>query len=107
MPSSHPLLVLTTTGSREEAATIADLLVESRLAGCVQIVPGVESVYRWEGRVEHDAEWLLMCKTESERFAEIERAILRAHSYSTPEIVAIAIEDGSKAYLAWLRQAVS
>jgi periplasmic divalent cation tolerance protein len=98
---------LTTTGSREEAATIAALLVESRLAGCVQIVPGVESVYRWEGRVEHDAEWLLLCKTESERFAELERAILGAHSYSTPEIVAIAIEDGSKAYLAWLRQAVS
>jgi periplasmic divalent cation tolerance protein len=97
-------MVLTTTGSHDEAATIAASLVEARLVACVQIVPGVESVYWWEGRVARDAEWLLLCKTTAERYGDVEAAILELHSYTTPEVVAIPIERGSAAYLDWLRQ---
>jgi periplasmic divalent cation tolerance protein len=97
-------MVLTTTGSHDEAATIAASLVEARLAACVQVVPGVESVYWWEGRVARDAEWLLLCKTTAERYGDVEAAILELHSYTTPEVVAIPIERGSAAYLDWLRQ---
>jgi periplasmic divalent cation tolerance protein len=97
-------MVLTTTGSHDEAATIAASLVEARLVACVQVVPGVESVYWWEGRVARDAEWLLLCKTTAERYGDVEAAILELHSYTTPEVVAIPIERGSAAYLDWLRQ---
>ena len=100
------MMVLTTAGSREEAAKIADLLVEARLAACVQIVPGVESVYRWEGRVARDAEWLLLCKTTAARYDAVEKAIREAHSYTTPEVVAFAVERGSSDYLDWLRRSV-
>jgi periplasmic divalent cation tolerance protein len=102
----NAILVLTTAGSRDEAANIAASLVESSLAACVQIVSGVESVYRWEGRVARDAEWLLLCKTTAGRYADVERAILERHSYATPEVVAIRIEGGSGAYLDWLRRSV-
>ena len=102
----HAILVLTTAGSRDEAANIAASLVESHLAACVQIVSEIESVYRWEGRVTRDAEWLLLCKTTAGRYADVERAILEVHSYTTPEVVAVRIEGGSGAYLDWLRQSV-
>ena len=100
------MMVLTTAGSREEAAKIADLLVGARLAACVQVVPGVESVYRWEGRVTRDAEWLLLCKTTAERYDAVEKAIREAHSYTTPEVVAFRVERGSSDYLDWLRRSV-
>ena len=97
-------MVLTTAGSREEAATIAASLVEARLAACVQVVSEIESVYRWEGKVTRDTEWLLLCKTTGDRYEEVERLIRESHSYTTPEVVAFKIERGSAAYLDWLRQ---
>lgn len=100
------LVVLTTTASREEAGSLASSLVSRRLAACVQIVPGLESVYWWEGEVKRAAEWLLLCKTTRARFDELERAILELHSYTTPEIVAIPAERVSEGYLAWLNQEV-
>jgi periplasmic divalent cation tolerance protein len=106
MPGGRPIVVLTTTSSNEEAAAIAASLVERRLAACVQIVPGIESVYRWEGEVTRDAEWLLLCKTLEERYDELERVILELHSYETPEILAIAAERVSEGYLAWLAGSV-
>lgn len=106
MESEDAILVLTTTGSRDEAAAIAASLVESRLAACVQIVSEIESFYRWEGRVAHESEWLVLCKSTAGRYDALERAILAAHSYATPEIVAVPITRGSRAYLAWLRDAV-
>lgn len=96
------LVVLTTTGSREEADSLAGSLVERRLAACVQIVSGVHSVYRWEGRVAREPEWLLLCKTSRARYAELEAAILEAHSYATPEVLAIPAERGAADYMAWL-----
>lgn len=106
METEDPILVLTTTGNRDEAATIAASLVDSGLVACVQIVSGVESVYRWEGEVVRDAEWLLLCKTTAARYVEVEGAILATHSYTTPEVVAIRIERGSSSYLEWLRRSV-
>ena len=106
MSSEDAILVLTTAGSRDEAANIAASLVESRLAACVQIVSEIESVYRWEGRVARETEWLLLCKTTAGRFADVEQTILGLHSYTTPEVVAVRIESGSGAYLDWLRQSV-
>ena len=104
MPEQDAIVVLTTAGSHDEAATIAASLVESRLAACVQVVPGVESVYWWEGRVARDAEWLLLCKTTADRYGDVEATIRELHSYTTPEVVAIRVERGSAAYLDWLRQ---
>jgi periplasmic divalent cation tolerance protein len=104
MSARDAIVVLTTAGSHDEAASIAASLVESRLAACVQVVPGVESVYWWEGRVARDAEWLLLCKTTVDRYADLEAAILELHSYATPEVVAVRVERGSAAYLDWLRQ---
>jgi periplasmic divalent cation tolerance protein len=107
MSSEEPILVLTTAGSRDEAANIAASLVESHLAACVQIVSEIESVYRWEGKIAREPEWLLLCKTTAGRYADVERAILEMHSYTTPEVVAIRIEGGSGSYLDWLRRSVA
>jgi periplasmic divalent cation tolerance protein len=99
-------IVLTTAGSRDEAQRIARALVERQLAGCVNIVPQVDSIYRWEGRVEQAEEWLLVIKISAAAFPEVRDAIKELHSYDLPECVCIAIEDGSAEYLKWLVDAV-
>jgi periplasmic divalent cation tolerance protein len=99
-------IVLTTTGSRDEAQRIARALVERQLAGCVNIVPQVNSVYRWEGKVEQAEEWLLMIKTTAAVFPQVRDAIKELHSYELPECVCMVIEDGSPEYLRWLDDAV-
>ena len=99
-------IVLTTAGSEEEARKIARHLVERQLAACVNIVPQVESVYRWQGKVEEAREWLLLIKTTSERFPAVRDALLELHSYNVPECVAIAIEEGSSGYLEWIGESV-
>ncbi len=95
-------IVLSTVGSEEEASRIARTLVERRLAACVNVVPGVNSTYRWQGAVRTDAEWLLVVKTRVDRFDEVKDAIRELHSYEVPEIVMLEIADGDPAYLAWL-----
>lgn len=95
-------IVLSTAGSEDEARKIARHLVESRLAACVNIVPQVESIYRWQGQVETAREWLLFVKTSAERFPEVRDAIRQLHSYELPECIAISIEGGSLEYLQWL-----
>ena len=102
----HPIVVMTTASSRDEAATIAASLVERRFAACVQVVPQIESFYRWEGKVASDVEWLLLCKTTSTRYDDVERAIRELHSYTVAEVVALEIERGSGDYLDWLRRSV-
>ena len=99
-------IVLSTAGSEDEARKIATHLVERRLAACVNIVPQIESVYRWQGKVESSREWLLLIKTTVERFSSIRDAIQQLHSYELPECIAINIEDGSAAYLEWIGEAV-
>lgn len=99
---SDELIVLVTTSNAEEAARIADVLVSERLAACVNIVPGIESIYRWEGNVTRDHESLMMIKTIGERYEDLERRIQELHSYSTPEVIALKIDRGSEQYLNWL-----
>ena len=100
-------IVVTTAGSPEEAQKIARHLVEQQLAACVNIVPKVESVYRWQGKVESSAEWLLLIKTTAEKFPNVRNAIRELHSYDLPECLAIAIEDGSEEYLDWIEDSVA
>ena len=98
------LQVTTTVGSRGEAQALAGVLLEGRLAACVQVVGPVESRYRWEGRLETATEWLLVAKTTAGRYDEVEAAILAAHSYDVPEILAVPVVAGSEAYLRWVEE---
>jgi periplasmic divalent cation tolerance protein len=100
-------IVLTTAGSIEEAQQIAAALVEQRLAACVNIIPGVESVFRWQGKIDRTREWLLMIKTKAEAFERVRNAIQKLHSYDVPEIISLEIDDGSASYLEWIDESVS
>jgi periplasmic divalent cation tolerance protein len=100
-------LVLSTAGSAEEARKIAGHLVERRLAACVNIVPQIESIYRWQGKVESAQEWLLLIKTTAEKFPAVRDAIRELHSYELPECIVVNIEDGSPEYLRWLADSVA
>jgi len=99
-------IVLSTAGSEDEARKIALHLVENRLADCVNIVRGMESVYRWQEKVESNRELLLLIKTSAERFPEVRDAIRQLHSYELPECVAISVEEGSSDYLEWIEHSV-
>lgn len=95
-------IVLSTCGSQAEAAKIARHLVENRLAACVNVIPQINSTYRWEGKVESTQEWLLLVKTTAEKFADVCDTIRSLHSYNLPECIALSIEDGSSEYLRWI-----
>jgi periplasmic divalent cation tolerance protein len=99
-------VVLTTCGNREEAEKIANALVESRVAACVNIVGPIKSVYRWEGKVENAEEFLLLVKTWGEAYEDVEAMIRELHSYDLPECIALRVERGSEAYLEWMENAV-
>jgi periplasmic divalent cation tolerance protein len=94
--------VTTTAGSEEEAERISAALIERRLAACVQVIGPISSRYRWQGKIEHEREWICLAKTEASRYDEVETAIRELHSYDEPEIVATPIVAGSKGYLEWL-----
>ena len=100
-------IVFTTAGSEEEARKIARHLVEQRLAACVNIIPRMESVYRWQGKVESAQEWLLLIKTTAERFPAVRDAVGDLHSYDLPECIAVSVENGSLHYLQWLEDSVT
>jgi len=99
-------IVLTTSGSEDEARRIANYLVENQLAACVNLIPRIESIYRWQGKMESNREWLLLIKTTADKFAAVRDAIRELHSYELPECIAIAIEDGSPDYLQWVEESV-
>lgn len=99
--------VLTTAGSEEEAGRIAELLVERRLAACVQVVGPIVSRYRWQGAVEEEREWQCLAKTTRAAYEAVEAAIREVHSYDEPEIIATPIVAGSAGYLAWVADNVS
>lgn len=100
------LVVMMTASSRDEARSIARRLVEEGLAACCTIAGDVESVYRWEGKVEESAETLVMIKTDAEHFPELERRVRQLHSYDVPEIIALPVVAGSEAYLRWIRESL-
>ena len=106
MPPSPALLVLVTCPPAA-AAALATALVEARLAACVNLLPGLTSVYRWQGAVEQAGETLLIAKTTAERYPALQAAVRAAHPHELPEIVAVTIADGLPAYLQWLAEAVA
>ena len=99
-------LIISTTGSKEEASRIARALVEERLAACVNIVGPIESIYRWQGKVESAPEFLMLVKTVSAKSQVVIERIKELHSYDLPEAIEISIDGGSPEYLKWIAQSV-
>jgi len=103
MTESSPYrIVLSTCPDGDSARRIANILVEGRLAACVNIVPGLRSVFRWEGKVEVADETLLVIKTRQEQYALLEAVLREHHPYELPEVLSVSIDTGLPAYLAWL-----
>lgn len=102
--TSEHLLVLVTAPDGETAARLARALLESRLIACANVLPGVQSHYWWQGKIESSPEHLLLLKTTEARLETVEAEVLRLHPYDTPEVVAIHLDRGNAAYLAWLSE---
>lgn len=100
------VIVLTTAGSEVEAKKITHALVEGKLAACVNIVPKIQSVYRWKGEVEEAEEFLLVIKTARSKQEEVNSAIRKLHSYELPECVVLAIDGGDEKYLRWIEDSL-
>jgi periplasmic divalent cation tolerance protein len=96
--------IITTTASSDAAERIAGVLVESRLAACVQIVGPIRSIYRWQGQIETAEEWQCWAKSRRDLYDEVEKTIRRLHTYEVPEILAMPIVAGHADYLAWLEK---
>jgi periplasmic divalent cation tolerance protein len=105
--AARALVVLCTIDTDEGAGALADALVERRLAACVQVVGPIRSTYRWRDAVERATEWLLLIKTSRERFADLRDAIVAAHPYDVPEVVALPVESGLAEYLGWIESSTS
>lgn len=105
--TSESLLVLTTCQGASEADRLATLLVEQRLAACVNAINGITSTYRWQQSVERDQECLLVIKTTRDRYRAVENTIRKQSSYDLPEVLAIPVSGGSEGYLAWLAESVA
>lgn len=102
-----PVVVLMTAASNQEATELANMLVNSKLAACVQILPQIESIYRWKGSIERSSEVLLIAKTEQSRFVKLEQSVRAMHSYDTPEILAIPASEISAPYRKWLSDSLA
>jgi periplasmic divalent cation tolerance protein len=101
-----PVIVLTTVGTTFDPHPLATQLIEKHLAACVNIVPQIQSVYRWQGKIENDSEQLLLIKTVYERLDELKDALFAAHPYEVPEFVVLRPEELSEAYRVWLLSSV-
>ena len=101
------LLVLTTCPDAEFAETLAATIVDGGLAACVNIVPGIRSIYRWKGKRESGSEQLLLIKTRAALYERLERAITEAHPYELPEVIAVTIKNGLAGYFSWIDEATS
>lgn len=99
-------IVLSTVSSLDEGRKLAHHLIERRLAACVNLIPNLTSIYRWQGAIEESSETLLLIKTTQGRLAALESAILELHSYDVPEFLVLSVESGSQPYLAWLLASV-
>jgi periplasmic divalent cation tolerance protein len=98
------IIVFITAPNENEAASISKTIVSEKLAACVNIIPSVRSIYRWQGRVEDEQEVLMIAKTKKSLFERLQERVKKLHSYSVPEIIALPLVEGSKEYLAWLGQ---
>ena len=106
MQTSNIYLVYMTAGSRDEARTIGRVLVESRLAACVNILENMTSLYSWEGRVQEDREVVLIAKTTADRFTALKEKVVAVHSYDCPCILGFQAADGHAPFLDWIRESV-
>lgn len=104
--SARVMVVLTTVGREDDAVRIANTLVERRLVACVNVLPGVRSIYRWQGALQDDRELLLLAKTTAARLADVTSALSELHPYEVPEIVALEAAAVAPGYAAWLRDCV-
>jgi periplasmic divalent cation tolerance protein len=104
---TEAVVVLVTCPSAEKAAEIARRLVEDRLVACGNVIPGVRSIYRWEGQVQDEAEVLLLLKTRRPRLEELRRRVLALHPYQVPEVIALGVEAGHGPYLEWIADETS
>lgn len=102
----HFQLVLCTCPDQDSAQMIAEQLVEAKLAACVNILPGILSIYRWQGAVESAEEMILLIKTTTEDYEQVERAVSELHPYELPEVIAIPIENGLEKYLRWIEDSL-
>lgn len=105
--TTEALVVLTTVETAGQGREIARQLVESRLAGCVQILPAMTSIYHWEDRIEEATEVMLLIKTRRPLYDQLEARLRQLHPYQTPEILALPVSAGATGYLAWLRAETS
>lgn len=103
----NEIIVFMTTSSEDEAARIARALVEARLAGCVNIIKDIRSIYSWEGKLEDEKEVLMIAKTRKTLFKSIEKKVKTLSSYTVPEVIALPIVEGSADYLKWLKDATA
>lgn len=103
---TETLVVLVSAPSAEEAARIARTVVEEKLAACGNVVPGIRSIYRWEGKVCDEQEALLVLKAPAKRFPELRDRVVALHPYQVPEVIALRIEDGSEKYIDWIVQSM-
>ena len=105
--SNQHIMLLCTCPDRETAASLAHKILQDSLAACINILPGIESVYRWQGKVEQDTEVLMLIKSLSRAADELERIITQNHPYELPEIITVPIDAGSNDYLQWITNNVS
>lgn len=104
---TNTVIVLCTFANREDALRIGSAVVEERLAACINILPGVQSIYRWKGEIENAEETLTLIKTTQQGFSALRDRIKELHPYETPEIVAVPVVEGLAEYLAWIGEQVT
>jgi periplasmic divalent cation tolerance protein len=104
---TEKILVLSNCGSEEEARRVARALVEARVAACVNIVPGIQSVYHWQGAIQEDSEWMLVIKSTRPMFESLAAELRKSHSYQVPEVLAIPLIAGDQNYLDWMDREIS
>ncbi len=104
---NDPIIILTTVSSKKEAELIGSKLIDKELAACVNIIPNIKSIYRWEGKINKDSEYLLIIKTVKRAEEDVFENIRKLHSYNTPEMISIPITGGEKSYLNWLSKSVA
>jgi periplasmic divalent cation tolerance protein len=97
------LVVFVTVGNRKEAVKIGEEMVNTKLAACVNIFPGIQSIYRWNGKIAKAREVLLILKSTQPRYRALEKAIKKMHVYEIPEIIALPVTEGLDKYLGWVR----
>lgn len=102
--TKQAIVVLVTAASKQEAARIGRALVKAELAACVNLLPGIRSIFRWEGKVSEEREVLLIVKSRSDLFGRLAAEVKRLHSYQVPEVIAIPIAHGAADYLAWIQK---